>query len=121
MGKGLLLGKYTILVTLASNFGYFAFEIKPHIHEIIKLELKSYPVVQSAGFYLYFCRFERVLKMGLERFVFSHLDCHPGSFVNLLTPRVLQEVVNIVLVGKKVEVSLQLFDIFKRNMVFIFL
>ena len=41
MGNKWLLGKCPILVTLASNLGYFAFEIEPKIHEIIKLELKN--------------------------------------------------------------------------------
>ena len=41
MGNKWLLEKFSILVTLASNLGHFAFEIEPKIHEIIKLELKS--------------------------------------------------------------------------------
>ena len=58
---------FVILVILGSKLGHFAFEIWPKIHEIIKLELKSQQVVQSASLYLFSFRFDRVLKMEGKR------------------------------------------------------
>ena len=45
--------KWYILVISAVKLGYFLLEIWLKIHEIIKLELKSWPVVQSASFYFF--------------------------------------------------------------------
>ena len=42
-----------ILAILAAKFRHFALENKPKFHEILKLELKSYLVTQTACFYLY--------------------------------------------------------------------
>ena len=52
-------------VILASKSGHFGLEIAQKIHEIIKLELKSFLVEQSACFYLYSFRFESFSKIGV--------------------------------------------------------
>ena len=48
---------------MAAKLGHLALEIKPKIHEIIKLELKISLVVQSACFYHFSFRFESISKM----------------------------------------------------------
>ena len=48
---------------MAAKLGHLALEIKPKIHEIIKLELKISLVVQSACFYHFLFRFESISKM----------------------------------------------------------
>ena len=55
----------TNLAILASKLGHVALEIAQKIYEIIKLELKSFLVAQSACFNLYLFRFESFSKIGV--------------------------------------------------------
>ena len=80
-------------------------------------------VVTSAREHLYDLR-------GLETYTFidefgkdqgKNGGVNPYIFIFILTINIIFFASMIIMIGKKVEVSLRLFDIFKGNMVFIFL